>query len=725
MEMKKMYVLVVLLCAAFVAARADDAASDADARAARQAEARAKRMIAQAVEIAGEGDAQRSVGLLEAVPKMFPKSELRFKAWLELGRIRLEKGNGEEALAALRQAAGAKDAAVAAEACLLQARAHRSAGRDSEASMLLRRITLEYPDSPFANDAWFEIGQIHFDARRWARAQEAFRRVGTAVPGASGAHASAVFAEAGHRFFVTVDDRDLAVAESLGEKVTVRAAAASGDVETLVLEPFGSDRSHGLASVPTTPAPSKPEDGVLTVVGGDEVTVTYVDAADSSGRNGRKVVAVAKMVSSAILSVMDGAGRQPLKGVFAGSPALVRLRDLDRDATPQADSVTVEAVSYRRREKGVKDAMDAEEGGEGPEAFEKVGACRLSLRETGPRTGVFEGRLTPVVDREAQRAGEVSAVPEGKIVVSCTDEVHAQGTGPCTVEAEVAVLSGGSLAPRSIVSSASDPAMQGRKLLLEARLLRKWGGIFKEVGLDAQASAKADEGLQRIEEVFDLSRRQAVPRDVVENAYAAKWELLLVKGELDRAIGVCRELLRAYPDTVLADAALMGIAAIRAESDEIPKLAEAAKIYRSILAMPASANKAEAQFRLAGVLEKQARLRPALDGSIDLGPALAAYRACAENHPQSSFAGEAFKRIVTWQIERKSFDQAVETLNRVFEDYPDAPWLDEMLLRWGVVSYRRGDTADAAARFRRVLEEYPSGQAAAQARSFLDRMGGK
>ena len=114
---------------------------------------------------------------------------------------------------------------------------------------------------------------------------------------------------------------------------------------------------------------------------------------------------------------------------------------------------------------------------------------------------------------------------------------------------------------------------QGRKLLLEARLLRKWGGIFKEVGLDAQASAKADEGLQRVEEVFDLSRRQAVPRDVVENAYAAKWELLLVKGELDRAIGVCRELLRAYPDTVLADAALMGIAAIRAESDEIPKLA--------------------------------------------------------------------------------------------------------------------------------------------------------
>ena len=66
--------------------------------------------------------------------------------------------------------------------------------------------------------------------------------------------------------------------------------------------------------------------------------------------------------------------------------------------------------------------------------------------------------------------------------------------------------------------------------------------------------------------------------------------------------------------------------------------------------------------------------------------------------------------------------RSVETLERVFQDYPDAPWLDEMLLRWGIVCYRKGDVQGATAKFRRVLEEYPSGSAAGQATSFLQRL---
>ena len=71
---------------------------------------------------------------------------------------------------------------------------------------------------------------------------------------------------------------------------------------------------------------------------------------------------------------------------------------------------------------------------------------------------------------------------------------------------------------------------------------------------------------------------------------------------------------------------------------------------------------------------------------------------------------------------KKDFDRAIETLERVFQDYPDAPWLDEMLLRWGIVRFRLGDSAGAAEKFRRVLEEYPSDSAAAQASSFLQRL---
>ena len=170
------------------------------------------------------------------------------------------------------------------------------------------------------------------------------------------------------------------------------------------------------------------------------------------------------------------------------------------------------------------------------------------------------------------------------------------------------------------------------------------------------------------------------------------------------------------------DVAFMRIAKAKSESKDPDEIDEAAKIYRSVLSMPNSPNKAEAQYLLAGLLEKIAKLRATVERAPDYTAAIAAYRACAENYPQSSFAGESYKRVVTYQIEKKDYARAVETLERVFQDYPDAPWLDEMLLRWGIVCYRKGDVTGAVQKFRRVLEEYPSGSAAAQATAFLARL---
>lgn len=705
--------------------RAAAAATAAD-RAARQAEARAKRMVAQALATLQDGEEERAVGLLEAVPKMFPDSQQRFTAWLELGRLHGAKGRRDEALAALRKAFEAPVSEIKAESLLLQAKVQLAAAQDSEAAMLLRRVTTDFPDSPFANDAWFEIGQLHFKAKRWVRAQEAFRRVGTAVPKGGDAKA-AVFAEAGQRLYVCVEDRDIAVALAQGRKMQVKVAAASGDSETLELAPFGAEGLSALASVPTASTPSKPGDGTLTVQGGENVTVTYVDESNAAGKKNVPLVAPVKIVSSAVLAVMDGAYRQNVKGVFSGNPAFLRLRDLDLDVSGNPDAASVDVTSYRRRPKPTAEEIaDAVAKGEpideNADPWIEIATARVPLKETGARTGVFEGRVTPVVGGGEAASGQIAAEADGKLVFRYVDALHLGGSTPREVTSEVAVLSGGSTEPQSIVSSASDPVLQGRKLLLEARLLNQWATIFKDVGLEAQAGAKADEGLARVEDIFALGRRQAVPRDVMESAYAAKWDLLLVKGKLNEAIGTCRELLRAYPDTLLADVAFMRIAKARAESRDPKDLEEAARIYRSVLSMPNSPNKAEAQYLLASLLEKMAKLRSSADVPPDYTSAIAAYRACAENYPQSSFAGESFKRVVTYQIEKKDYERATETLERVFQDYPDAPWLDEMLLRWGIVRYRMGDTPGAIQKFRRVLEEYPSGSAAGQATGFLQRL---
>ena len=481
-------------------AKTDKAAASAAAgdRAAKQADARAKRMIQQALTTLQDGEEERALGMLEAIPKMFPNSQLRFNAWLELGRAHAAKGRNDEALVVLRKATDSPLTDVKAESYLIQAKVQLAAARDSEASMLLRRITTDFPDSLFANDAWFEIGQIHFKAKRWVRAQEAFRRVGTAVPkpvektvGEDVDQTDAtpkrvtvnapVTAEAGQRLYVCVDDRDIAVSAALGKKMKAVAKAASGDYETLELAPFGTDGISALASVPTTSSPSKPEDGVLTVQGGEVVSVVYVDEASADGTKDVALTAPVKIVSSAVLAVMDGAYRQTVKGVFAGNPAFLRLRDLDLDVSPNPDKVKVSVTSYRKRPKPTADeiaeaAAKGEPIDENADPWIEITSAEVTLTETAARSGVFEGRITPMLNGSEATDGQIAAEADGKLVFSYTDQLHLDGTIPRDVETEVAILTGGSTEPQSIVSSASDPVLQSRKLLLEARLLNQWAG---------------------------------------------------------------------------------------------------------------------------------------------------------------------------------------------------------------------------------------------------------
>ena len=56
-----------------------------------QIEARAKRMVRNAKELLENNEEDRGVGMLEAVPKMFPDAPSRFNAYLELGRHQIDK----------------------------------------------------------------------------------------------------------------------------------------------------------------------------------------------------------------------------------------------------------------------------------------------------------------------------------------------------------------------------------------------------------------------------------------------------------------------------------------------------------------------------------------------------------------------------------------------------------------------------------------------------------
>ena len=108
--------------------------------------------------------------------------------------------------------------------------------------------------------------------------------------------------------------------------------------------------------------------------------------------------------------------------------------------------------------------------------------------------------------------------------------------------------------------------------------------------------------------------------------------------------------------------------------------------------------------------------------SGEFSSAMAAFKRCADTYPNSSYAGESIKRVMDYYISIRDYNRAQETLERVFQDYPDAPWLDEMLLKWGVVCHRLGQREAACEKFRRLLEEYPGGASAKRAAEFIRKL---
>ena len=726
-----MRTISIFTVAAFFAAlfcQADSAGqAQAGAEAAKLAETRAQRMVKGAVNLFAHKEDERAIGMLEAVQRMYPTSQARFGASLELGRHYVDKRVFDKALAELRKAGKSESEDVRAESMLLQGQLHLAKGESGEAVMVLRRLTQDYPTSAFANDAYFMIGQIHFEAGRWPRAAEAFQMVGTAVPEAAGGSPK-VFVEAGQRVFAHIRDKDLAVLASLGEKSFVRFRSRSGDEEKAELVAFGRGDGDFIASVRTSEADSKPDDGVLTVQGPDVVEVVYIDANNEKGDSDSPIKAGAETVSSAVLSFLDGAERQRVRGLFVDQPTFIHLRDSDLDVTPGPDKATI-VVKAQYRERPEPAPGETQAPPPPPDAPWLTRAeITMTLVETEGRSGLFKGRLVARLMPEGTNApparlpaDEIYILPEDRIVAEYEDMKHLGGTEPVTRSVSAVALVGGSTEPQSIVSHSSEANVEAKKLLLEAQLLCKWGAIFRDVGLQENANAKADDGLRRIADILELSRRHTLERSVIEETYETRWNLLLVNGDLKGAISTCRALVKLYPDTPIADRAFMQIAEAHMQSKTKESLRAAIDVLGAVASLTNSQLKAEALFRIG---EARERLNDGVPpGRADFSSAIAAYRRCAEMYPSSPYAGESYKRIVDYDISIKNYTAATEILERVFEDYPDAPWLDEMLLKWGVVMYRLGDRQGARQKFRRVIEEYPGGRPAKTAKGFLDRLG--
>ncbi|MFW5682478.1 MAG: tetratricopeptide repeat protein [Phycisphaeraceae bacterium] len=701
-----------------VLAQEDDNDEDSGQASRAQMEFQAKQMVDRGVELLEQAQADRGEKVLRSVPRMFPKARARFEAHLVLGKHLLENNELDLAAKQFEAARESEDDDEKAQALYQLGICHYEQSNFDRAFMSLRQVTEEFPWSVYANEAYYYIGQCHFQLGRWAKAVEALELVGTSVPPSTEGEMKI---ETGQRLFVKVRDRDLVVLQKLGGDVDVVVESDHGDREKVRLAAMGDDGEHYIGSIESVLGAAEPGDGVLQVIGNDRVTVTYVDEKTRSGTANRRLVAENQLVSTAAIGFTDGAYREYTRGVFADSEAFLRVKDLDHDRSAQRDSVPVRVYTQYKVQRDEQQAEEQLDFVQQPEArWETRDTLEVTLTESEPHSGVFVGTVIPsVVTEEADidlNDDTLSAMRDDRIVMEYLDDDHMKGDASRTVTAHAKLLTGNIQDVKIEHRVVESVDLKARKNLIEAKIHLKLGRIFKEVGLDDTASEKADIGLERVEQVLRLSTKASLDREVVEESFNVKWDLLLVQDKLREAIAVCQTLTELFPDSTLVDRALLDIGKAKMQGGEGR---EAMNVFNAILRLPQSTLKPEALFLIAEVREQSARATAQQrETEPDLSQAMMAYQRVAETYPDSEFAGKSLEKIADYYIETRDYARAVQLMEGVFIDYPDASFLDTMLMKWVQASYRMGDLSTAKAKCDQLLSEFPSSQWASKAKEF-------
>ncbi len=702
----------------------------------------AHRLLQRGQELIESGEHERGTKIMETIIEQYPDDPIRFRAHLALGKQALARNEQSQAIGHLRalrpldQPDGQMDEEsreLFLESLYLQGIAFFQTRQYGEAFARLRRITNDFPNTVWANQSYYYIGMCHFAQGNWTKAIEALGLVGTFVdPDTAGLDR----AEAGRRFYVKIRDTDLQVLEKLGQEVRVSVASASGDSEVITLVPLPGSDSVSIGSVATAMGPAIPGDEVLQVIGGDTIKTSYLDGNTLDGGRDVTRTSEVKVVSTAAVMFTRGDYESQAAAAFLGQPVFVVLFDADLDASPRADKATIRIISRFKEEESEETAstragvdiermLRAEE-----ETWRTRDEITLSLAELpaaagGPegqaaaaaadivRTGRFGGRFQLgafLEDQPVEKSDDVLTVAIGdEIVASFVDETSLASDGPRTATATIVVASEINSAPQVKQADVSDPVVAAKKNLVEAAAFLELGRIFKSMGLGKGAAEKVAEGLARVEPVVRQSAN--IPVAQVEEAFKAKWELHIVADDFEAAIRTCELFNRLYPASPLVDQALLQIGRINEEKKRFP---DALRVYGRVLGLPSSQIKADAQFRIAQVNEK-------LHGAGS-EQAIVQYKLCAERYPESPYAGESLGRLVDYHIEQKDYAAANDLLDQIFQDYPDAQFLDGMLLKWVMVAYRMGDYPKAYEKCSQLLFEYPESSFAEKARAILPKI---
>jgi len=736
--------LIATMCAVSWTATVTPALGAREAKGDRVTELAARRLLNRAQELLDAGESERGVKMLETIVQQHPDSESWYDAFLMLARHHEKEQEYPKAVDAARsllklkkpdEPLEGKPRDMYLEGLYITGMCHFHMRDYGTAFSTLRQITSKYPNTLWANQAYYYIGMSHFAQSHWNKAIKALSLVGTFIDPTS---PEIEFAEAGRRFYVKIEDADLPILERQGKVVEILARTESGDQERLICAPLAGKSEYYLGSMSTETKPIVPNDGTLQIVGGDIVYAKYLDDNNKAGEKNVPKEKMVKIVSSASLNFTLATFESKTGSAFLAQPIYIKLRDVDLDRTAQIDNARVSVLARYRSETIEETGVSEEEASQAGDTIDLTDLLReeevrtfvvrdeikVDLSETEPRSGVFVGEVMvhQAVPGTAPDSGDRKLETElgDELIASYTDELHIRGDVPEEVTAKLVVygeIGSGPVIDQNVVS---DVFVRAKKDLIEAEAYLELARIFKSMGLRDGAEEKGDAGLERV--AFTLGSPSIAGSPLRQQAFRLKWNLYLAQDDLEKAMATCRVFNALYPESPLVDQALMGIAKVLRERGETE---DAIGVFRQVLALPNAFSKAEAQFLIAEILEVQAEEAETVEegkGAASRESAIQAYKQCAKRYPESPYAGRALGKVIDYHIEAKDYVIADDLIEQVFLDYEDEEFLDTMLLKWVIVAYRMGSLDKAHAKCQKLVFEYPNSEHAKKAQVILEKI---
>ena len=314
-------------------------------------------------------ETEKALEIWKSVIERYPRSRVRYTAHMRLGKYYLDRERAYDRARTHFEAVSSeenRDDEQRADASLSVGICHYHGRLYGKCFQVMRSVIEEFPVSSQVNQAYYYIGLGHFQQGHYSRAIEALEKVGTTLTDEDSNNGKL---EAGKRFFIKIEDADLAVLDA-DESITAVCKSSNGDTEKVKCFPVGRNVRVVLGSVMTRLGVPVAGNGILEVKGGDKVQVLYTDSHTEDKQVDLEVISEVVVVGDGIVQIKDGAYRESLNGVVLGKTVNIEVSDADRDVSEKADAIKATVDIYRRKtEEEIEAEMAAQVAKDGiPEA---------------------------------------------------------------------------------------------------------------------------------------------------------------------------------------------------------------------------------------------------------------------------------------------------------------------------------------------------------------------